>query len=450
MSATAIRADGDRGAQLRRVVLSSYLGTTIEFYDFLLYGTAASLVFNRLFFTGLDPLTGTVAAFGTFAVGYLARPLGGILCGHFGDRVGRKSMLLLTMTLMGLASFLIGLLPTYDDIGIWAPVLLVGLRLVQGVAVGGEWGGAAIMTAERSGSARRGLWASFTQMGAPTGMLLSTGVLTAVSALPDRQFLSWGWRVPFLLSIVLLGVGLFVRSRVAESPVFESVKASNAVARLPLVEVLRRDPANLARACAVGFGAFVAQSLLTTFVIAYAVRIGYPRSVVLTGLTISSGLAIVGLPAWSALSDRLGRRPVVLGGAIGMAVAAFPLFALINTGSAVLLTLALVVGQSILHPAMYGPMAALFTEMFGARVAYTGASLGYQLAAVLGAGFAPLIAGTLLSAGGGHGTWLVSLFLMAGCAVTAVAIWLTRETHHRSPAATATAARQADAVPAPA
>jgi MHS family shikimate/dehydroshikimate transporter-like MFS transporter len=445
MSATAIQADGDHGTQLRRVVLSSYLGTTIEFYDFLLYGTAASLVFNKLFFSNLDPLAGTVAAFGTFAVGYLARPLGGIICGHFGDRIGRKSMLLLTMSLMGVASFLIGLLPTYDRIGIWAPVLLVGLRVIQGIAVGGEWGGAAVMTAERAGSRRRGLWASFTQMGAPTGMLLSTGILTALSGLSDRQFLAWGWRVPFLLSIVLLGVGLFVRSRVAESPDFEKAKASNKLARLPLVEVLRRNPGNLARACGVGFGAFVAQSLLTTFVIAYAVRIGYPRSAVLTGLTISSGLAIIGLPFFASLSDRFGRRPVVLAGAVSMAAAAFPLFALINTGSPVLLTVALIIGQSILHPAMYGPMAALLTEMFGTKVRYTGASLGYQLAAVLGAGFAPLIAGSLLSAAGGSNSSLVSLFLIAGCAVTAVAIWLTRETNDRSLVASRTAP---EAVPA--
>jgi MFS family permease len=271
-------------------------------------------------------------------------------------------------------------------------------------------------------------------------MLLSTGVLTALSGLSDRQFLAWGWRVPFLLSIVLLGVGLFVRSRVAESPAFEKAKASNTLARLPLIEVLRRNPANLVRACGVGFGAFVAQSLLTTFVIAYAVRIGYPRSEVLTGLTISSGLAIVGLPFFASLSDRFGRRPVVLGGALSMAVAAFPLFALINTGSPVLLTVALIIGQSILHPAMYGPMAALLTEMFGTNVRYTGASLGYQLAAVLGAGFAPLIAGSLLSAAGGSDSSLVSLYLVAGCAVTAVAIWFTRETSDRSAVASPTAA----------
>jgi MHS family shikimate/dehydroshikimate transporter-like MFS transporter len=419
-------ARGD-AAQLRRVVASSYLGSTIEFYDFLLYGTAASLVFNRLFFTQLDPLAGTVAAFGTFAAGYLARPLGGVIFGHFGDKLGRKSMLLLTMGLMGVASFLIGVLPTYAQIGIWAPVLLVLLRIVQGVAVGGEWGGAALMTAEHAGPRRRGLWASFTQMGAPSGMLLSTAILAVFTTLPQAEFLAWGWRVPFLLSIVLVGIGLFVRLKVAESPLFARVKSDDEVVRRPLVEVFRRHPRNLLLACGVGFGAFVAQSVLTTFVIAYAVGLGYPRSAVLTGLTISSGLALIGLPAFAALSDRIGRRPVVLGGCVAMALAAFPLFWLINSKDPLLFTVAVVLGQSLLHPAMYGPLAALFTEMFGTRTRYTGASLGYQTASTLGAGFAPLIAGGLLSATGGASA-AVSLFIVAACAVSAIAIWLTRET----------------------
>ncbi|MDQ1647572.1 MAG: hypothetical protein QOJ50_3756 [Cryptosporangiaceae bacterium] len=424
-------SDTDHRKQLRRVVLSSYLGTTIEFYDFLLYGTVASLVFSKLFFSSLDPLAGTVAAFGTFAVGYLARPLGGIICGHFGDRIGRKTMLVGTMSLMGIASFLIGALPTYAQIGIWAPILLVVLRLIQGIAVGGEWGGAALMAAEHAGHRGRGLRASVTQMGAPTGMVLSTGVLALVSRLPEDQFLSWGWRVPFLLSIVLLAIGLFVRLSVQESPLFSEVKAKDAVSKRPLLEVIRTHPKNLLLATGIGIGAFVAQSLLTVFVIAYAVQVGYSRSQVLLALTISSGLAIVGLPAFAALSDRIGRRPVILGGAIAMAVAAFPLFALISSGKPPLLLLALVIGQSVLHPAMYGPMAALFTEMFGTRIRYTGASVGYQLAAVLGAGFAPIIAGSLLASSGGTSTALVCLYLVAACGITAVSIWFATETRSR-------------------
>ncbi|WP_237277278.1 MFS transporter, partial [Streptomyces caniscabiei] len=232
-----------RTRQLRRVALSGLLGTAVEFYDFLVYGTVAALVFGELFFPGADPAVGTIAAFGTFAAGYLARPLGGIVFGHFGDRLGRKSMLLLTMGLMGGASFLIGLLPTYDTIGVWAPVLLITLRVVQGIAIGGEWGGATLMVVEHAGERRRGLWSSFTQMGAPLGSLLSSLVVTMVVAMPREQFAAWGWRVPFLLSVVLLGVGLFVRLKVVESPLFTRVSKDRAQARLPLLEVVRRPRA---------------------------------------------------------------------------------------------------------------------------------------------------------------------------------------------------------------
>ncbi|WP_246114073.1 MFS transporter, partial [Streptomyces montanus] len=312
--------------QLRRVALSGLLGTAVEFYDFLVYGTVAALVFGELFFPGADPAVGTIAAFGTFAAGYLARPLGGILFGHFGDRLGRKSMLLLTMGLMGGASFLIGLLPTYDTIGVWAPVLLITLRVVQGIAIGGEWGGATLMVVEHAGERRRGLWSSFTQMGAPLGSLLSSAVVTFVVTLPKDQFAAWGWRVPFLLSVVLLGVGLFVRLKVAESPLFAEVKKERTEARLPVVEVLRR-PRPVLLACCVGIGAFTAQSLLTSYMIAYATGIGYARPQVLSALTVSACVALVVLPCASALSDRIGRRPVVLAGALTSAALAFPVLA---------------------------------------------------------------------------------------------------------------------------
>src|SRR5215218_165771 len=229
----------EQARQLRRVALSGLLGTAVEFYDFLVYGTVAALVFGELFFPGADPAVGTIAAFGTFAAGYVARPLGGIVFGHFGDRLGRKSMLLLTMGLMGGASFLIGVLPTYDTVGVWAPVLLITLRVVQGVAIGGEWGGATLMVVEHAGGRRRGLWSSSTQMGAPLGSLLSSAVVALVVTLPDDQFRSWGWRVPFLLSVVLLGIGLFVRLRIVESPLFAEVKKDRAESRLPILDVLR-------------------------------------------------------------------------------------------------------------------------------------------------------------------------------------------------------------------
>lgn len=410
--------------QLRRAVLSSYLGSVIEYYDFLLYATASAVVFNQVFFSTLDPVVGTVAAFGTLATGYLARPLGGVIFGHFGDRLGRKRMLVLTMSLMGVASVLIGLLPGYAQIGAAAPILLIVLRVAQGVAVGGEWGGAVLMSAEHATS-RRGLWASFTNAGAPSGMVLSTLALAGAAAISGEQgFVEWGWRIPFLLSIVLLGVGLFVRARVDETPVFRS---SEPPARSPLMEVLRNQPRNLLLAIGTGFGAFVAQGTLTVFVISYAVGVGFERQTVLNALTLSSVGAVVGVIGYSALSDKVGRRPVVLAGAIAMGVWGFVLFPLIDTGSALLLGVAVIVGQAVVHPAMYGPLAALYSEMFATRSRYTGASLGYQIAGI-GAGIAPVAFASVLGATGS--VVGVSVAIAAGCLLTVGCILATAETAH--------------------
>jgi MFS family permease len=410
--------------QLRRAVLSSYLGSVIEYYDFLLYATASAVVFNKVFFSNLDPLVGTVAAFGTLATGYFARPLGGIVFGHFGDRIGRKKMLVLSMTLMGVGSTLIGVLPTYAQIGVWAPILLVLLRVVQGIAVGGEWGGAVLMSAEHA-SSRRGLWASFTNAGAPSGVVLSTLVLAASASLSGEEaFLAWGWRIPFLLSIVLLGIGLFVRARVAETPVFTEAAAHKPAAP-PLVEVLRHHPRNLLLSIGVGFGAFVAQGTITTFLISYAVQAGFPRSTVLNALTLSSFVAIFGIIGYSALSDRVGRKPVVIAGAAAMAGYAFLLFPMVDSGSTLLLTLAIILGQGVVHPAWYGPLAALYTELFSTGSRYTGASLGYQIAG-LGGGIAPLVFASVLAAGGT--TTTVSIIMAAGCVLCIGCILALRET----------------------
>ncbi|MDT7609955.1 MAG: hypothetical protein QOG96_4458 [Pseudonocardiales bacterium] len=423
--------------QLRRAVASSFIGSVIEYYDFLLYATAAAVVFGKVFFAALDPLTATVASFGTFAAGYLARPLGGILFGHFGDRIGRKKMLVTTMTLMGVASFLIGALPTYGQIGIWAPVALVTLRVLQGVAVGGEWGGAVLMSAEHATS-RRGLWASFTNAGAPCGMVLSTVVLTVTAAASgERAFLAWGWRVPFLLSILLLGIGLFIRLKVEETPVFAAAERS---ARVPLFDVLRNHPRNLLLAVGVGLAAFVAQGTLTTFLIAYGVQVGYSRQTVLSGLTLSSVLAVAGIIGYSALSDRLGRRPVVLAGAVAMAAFSFLLFPLVDSGNVVLLVVTLVLGQAVIQPAMYGPLAALCTELFSTRSRYTGASLGYQLSG-LGAGLAPVLFASILAGGGS--TMTISLIISGFCLLTVVCVVLLAETSGNS--LTETAPAPADA-----
>ncbi|GAA4784628.1 MFS transporter [Actinomycetospora chlora] len=421
--------DARSRTQLRRAVLSSYLGSVIEYYDFLLYATASAVVFAKVFFSTLDPLVGTVASFGTLATGYLARPLGGVLFGHFGDRVGRKKMLVVTMTLMGVVSVLIGVLPTYAQIGVWAPVLLVLLRVLQGVAVGGEWGGAVLMSAEHATS-RRGLWASFTNAGAPSGMVLSTAALAGAAAIAgEAGFLAWGWRLPFLASAVLLAVGLFVRARVEETPVFARANADATPATPPLLEVLRRHPRNLLLSIGIGFGAFVAQGVLTTFVIAYAVQAGFPRPTVLNALTVSSVVAVVGIIGFAALSDRVGRRPVVLVGALAMAVWGFLLFPLVDSGSTALLVLGVVVGQGVVHAAMYGPLAALYTELFSTRSRYTGASLGYQVAGI-GAGLGPVVFATLLQ-GTGSALW-VSIVIGACCLLTVVCVLAAGETSRQA------------------
>jgi MFS family permease len=412
--------------QLRRAVASSFLGSLIEYYDFLLYATASAVVFNKVFFTNLDPLVATIASFGTFATGYLARPIGGVLFGHFGDLLGRKRMLVLTMTLMGVASFLIGVLPTYAQVGGLAPVGLIVLRIVQGISVGGEWGGAVLMSAEHA-TTRRGLWASFTNAGAPAGMVVSTAAMTGTAAIVGEDaFLAWGWRVPFLFSIVLLAIGLFVRTRVEETPAFQAVQGVSR-RRLPVATVLRDHPRVLLLAIGVGLAAFVAQSTLTTFVLSYGVQTGHPRQAVLNALTISSACAIVGILGWSAASDRFGRRPIVVAGALAMAVYSFVLFPMVSNGSVALLTLALIIGQGVIHPMMYGPLAALYTELFSTENRYTGASLGYQIAG-LGAGFAPLLFAEIQRLVGGASTTAISGTIAAFCMLTVICVLSLKET----------------------
>jgi MFS family permease len=417
--------DRRQRTQLHRAVLSSYLGSVIEYYDFLLYATASAIVFNRVFFSDLDPLVGTIASFGTLATGYLARPLGGILFGHFGDRLGRKRMLILTMTLMGVASVLIGLLPTYEQVGALAPVLLIVLRIAQGIAVGGEWGGAVLMSAEHATS-RRAFWASFANAGGPSGMVLSTLVLALAAAVSgEEQFLAWGWRIPFLLSAVLLVLGLFVRAKVEETPVFTA--ATVRPERSPLMEVLRMHPRALALSVGVGFGSFVAQGTLTTFLISYAVQADFSRQTVLNALTVSSVVAIAGVIGYSALSDRVGRRPVMIVGAVATACWAFVMFPLIDSGSTALLVVAVVVGQGVLHAALHGPLAALYSELFPTGARYTGASLGYQIAGI-GAGLAPVVFASVLNVSAGTGP--VSAIIATCCLVSVGCIVALGETSH--------------------
>lgn len=414
---------------IRPVILASFIGTTIEWYDFFLYGTAAALVFNRLFFPTLEPLAGTLSAYGTFAVGFVARPLGGALFGHFGDRVGRKTMLVWSLVIMGVATALIGLLPGYATLGVWAPVLLVVLRFVQGIGIGGEWGGAVLMAVEHSREGRRGLHGSWPQMGVPAGLLLSTGVFALVSGrLPEADFLSWGWRVPFLLSVLLVVFGLFIRLKLLETPAFTSMRAAMVPSRSPLLDVIREHP----REILVGMGMRFAQNVLfyifTVFALSYGEKsLGYSKGTMLLSLAAAATVGLFTIPLFGALSDRLGRRPVYLAGALLSLLYAFPFFWLMGRGPG-FVALALILGLNVAQDMMYGPQAAYFSELFATKVRYSGASLVYQLTSVFSGGLAPFIATLLLAK---YGPYAVAAYMAGSCLLTVVATLYAPETNRQ-------------------
>lgn len=414
--------------EIRRVVLSGYLGSSIEFYDFILYATASSLVFGPVFFRSLDPALALIASYATFAIGYLSRPLGGIVFGHFGDRIGRKKMLILSMTIMGLASFLVGLVPAVDT---WGALMLIVLRAAQGIAVGGEWGGAALMSLEHAKSRNRGAAAAFANAGAPTGALLGTLALSLASLLPKQEFLTWGWRLPFLFSAVLLIVGLWVRSKVSESPLFKEVavdqqRKAAAKQRVPLLRILRRPKAVLVAGLAVT-ASFVIQAMFSTFGVNYAAKHGVSEAVALNGFAISQFVAIFTILGAAWLSDRIGRRVVMLSGLVLMIILACPVFLMLGSGSTTLVVIAFLVACSLCQSLNFGPMAAFVSEQFGTTSRYTGASLGYQIGSLLGAGFTPVIVASLVAGAAGSITYVV-VFLAAMCVLSLVAQAFTTET----------------------
>ena len=413
---------------LRRVVMASLIGTTIEWYDFFLYGSAAALVFNKLFFPEFDPLTGTLLAFATYALGFVARPVGGVVFGHFGDRIGRKRLLMLSLVLMGVATIFIGLLPTYAQVGIWAPVGLIALRLVQGFAVGGEWGGAVLMAAEHGDAAKRGFWASWPQAGVPAGNLLAAAVLAIMAALQtEADFLDWGWRVPFILSALLVVVGWYIRNRVAESPMFEAeFDAAEAPARVPAVEVLRERPKALVLGAGLRVGENISYYILTVFSLTFLVDVSKEsRSLALNALLIGAAVQFFAIPLFAALSDRIGRRPVYAFGAFGLAAWCFVMFGLLGSGDKASIILALVVGL-VLHGAMYGPQAAFITELFPTRIRYSGVSLAYQLTSIVAGSLAPIIALWLYK---DYGSAMpVAIYVGAACVISGISALLARET----------------------
>ncbi|GAA0234285.1 MFS transporter [Saccharothrix mutabilis subsp. mutabilis] len=383
--------------KLAKIIAVSSSGSAIEWYDFFIYGTAAALIFNKLFFPTADPLAGTLLAFSTFAVGFAARPLGGMVFGHLGDKVGRKAALVTALFLMGGSTTLIGLLPTYASIGVLAPIALVVLRLAQGVAVGGQWGGAVLIATENAPPHRRGLYGSFAQLGVPVGLVLSTLVFLGTSAwLTEAQFAAWGWRLPFLFSIALIMVALYAQFRLEETVAMREVKATG-TASSPVLEVLRRHPGNIALAAGavvvVGAGFY----LFATYLLSYGTTVlGMPRSTMLNAVMWGAVAQVPALLAFAHLSDRIGRRPVYLFGAVTTGLWVFPAFLLVNTRSPGLVVLAVVVAL-VLFAAMYGPQAAFFSELFTARLRYSGASLGYQVGVMLGGAFTPIIATWLYS-----------------------------------------------------
>lgn len=430
--ATATQGSGTKDpASIRTVAMASAIGTTIEWYDFLIYATAASLVLNDLFFPTHDPLVGKLLSIGTIGVGFFARPLGAIILSHFGDRTGRKSMLIFTLIAMGVSTILIGLLPTYETIGVWAPILLVLCRLVQGLAVGGEWGGAVLMAIEHSPPENRGFYGSIVQVGFPLGLALGTLSFFALAFLDNAQFAAWGWRVPFVASALLVIVGTYIRLHVDETPEFENALKTGKVEKFPVWQTIIQHPKEVI----IGLGARVTEIswiyVITIFGLSYAVtNLGMSRNLVLGAIALGAIGELVTIPVFGALSDRVGRRPVYMLGCVAAILLAFPIFWGIETKDSTLVILSFVVGMSVGHGIMYGVQASFLSEMFPTSLRYSGSSLGYQLAAPLGGGIVPVAAAAAV--GVTHGaTWPVSLLMIGIAIITILAVWWSKETAPR-------------------
>jgi MHS family shikimate/dehydroshikimate transporter-like MFS transporter len=422
--------DAGQRTSLWQVIGASVIGTIMEWYDFFIFAAAAALVFPALFFPEREPLTGTLLAFGTYGLGFFARPVGGIIFGNLGDKIGRKTVLVITLLLMGIATTLIGVLPTFERLGLWAAVLLIALRILQGLGAGAEFGGAVIMAAEYSPQGKRGLYASLPCTGVAIGLLLSSGVFSLFAALPEEQFLAWGWRVPFLLSIVVVAVGLYVRLRILETPVFSQVKETNTEVGIPVLEVVRSQPRNLLVAIGARFSENGNAYIIQTFTLTYvATQLGMSDNVALRGVLIASAIGIFTIPLFGALSDRVGRRPVYMFGSAFLALFSFPFFWLLNTETSVLIWLAIVLANSVGVYSMFSPQAAYFAELFDTRVRYSGLALAREVSAPLAGGIAPFIATYLLSRTGTY--WPIALYMIVLALISLVALAFGPETYRR-------------------
>ncbi|MDT0210701.1 MFS transporter [Curtobacterium sp. BRD11] len=410
-------------ATRRRVALASFVGTTVEYYDFYLYATASALVFAPTFFPSVTPAVGVIASFATYGVGFVARPLGGIVAGHLGDRIGRKKLLVASLVLMGIASTLIGVIPSAATIGVGAVVALVVLRLLQGVAAGAEWGGSALLSVEHAPTRHRGLFGAFTQMGSAGGMLLATGVFTLVrTLLGNEAFLAWGWRLPFLFSAVIVAVGLVIRLGVQDAPVFQALRASGGVERFPVWQAVRRHPRSILVTAGLRLVQPALYSILTTYSLTYlgAKRGEEGSAAGLQAVLVISAVSLVSTPFWGWLSDRVGRRPLAIGSAIGIGVLIWPFFAFLDAGPLVLLPLVALIGMSVFHDSIYGPQAAWFAEQFPTGRRYSGMSLGYQIGSIFSVGLTPLLAAVFVEVGGGS-PWILCAYLGVYAVLSVVA-----------------------------
>jgi len=428
-------------AEIRKVAFASAIGTTIEWYDFFLYNTFAALIFNKLFFPSFDPLVGTMLAFTTALIGFIARPVAGVIFGHFGDRLGRKKMLILTLLIMGIGTFLIGLLPTYDVAGVWAPIMLLVLRICQGLGVGGEWGGAVLMAVEHSPTGRRGFYGSWPQIGVPAGLALATGVVALLTQLPGDMFLQGWWRVAFLISLLLVIIGVYIRMKIMETPAFQQVQATQTISHVPFLDLMRRHTKQVLLGMGCRYIEGVAFNVYGVFVIAYLVTaLKLPRTTALLAVTVASLVMIFFIPVFGRMSDRLGRRRVFGWAAALTGLLAFPAFWAMSTsgGNGLVVGLAIVIPFGIVYAAVYGPEAALFSELFDTRVRYSGISFVYQFSGIFASGLTPIIATALLKEGDGQ-PWLIAGYMLIVGLISAACAYALKETAHTDMIASAAA-----------
>ncbi|QNK48668.1 MHS family MFS transporter [Brevibacterium sp. PAMC23299] len=413
--------------QMRRILIASLVGSSIEWFDYFLYGTVSALVFNQLFFVNEDPTIGLLLSYASFALAFFIRPFGGVIFSHIGDRIGRKKTLVLTLSLMGVATFGMGLLPTYQAVGIWAPILLITLRLVQGLGIGGEWGGALLLAVEYAPAEKRGLFGAIPQMGVTIGMLLGTVALSIMTLLPENAFMTWGWRIPFIFSALLVFFGLWIRKGIDETPSFKKVKESGEVPKLPIVETLR----NYWREVLIAVGAKVVETapfyIFSTFVVSYATaNLGFSRTATLTAVMIATIITTILIPIMGNLSDKIGRKKLFIGGTIGMALFAFPYFWLLQQKSVLLLIVATVIGLGVIWAPITAVLGTMFSEIFDAKIRYTGITLGYQIGAALAGGTAPLVATALLDKF--NNSYVpVAIYIIFASVLSLAAIWAVKD-----------------------